>query len=91
MDAIGRFFRDLRCRSHSLLHGELLLSGDLLPLDDPGLDQEEDPGDVLEHDPDETQAEGPGEVVVLPVGQEVPPVTQRAEDDEGDSSQGACK
>ena len=71
-----------------MLHRVLPLSGHLLPGDDPGLDEEKHPADVLPHDADEGQAEGPGQVIVFPIGQEVPAVGVNPEDDEGDGAQG---
>jgi hypothetical protein len=48
------------CFLDSLLHGVGLLDGLLPPEHDPGLDDEQNSGDVLEDDPDKGQAEGPG-------------------------------
>jgi len=73
--------------SDPLFHGILLLPRDLLPLDDPGLDEEEYARDVLEDDAYEAQSERPREVVVLPVGHEVAAVTFDSEDDEGDGAE----
>lgn len=73
----------------SLLHGVLLFPGHLLAQDDPCLDEEEDARHVLEDDADEAQAERPGEVVVFPVGHEVPAVAHGAEDDEREGAEDA--
>ena len=75
--------------SHPLLHRVLLLPCDLLPLNDPRLHHEEDPGHVLEHHAHKGQPERPAEVVVLPVWHEVPPVGQGSKDDERDGAEGA--
>ncbi len=72
------------------LHGELLLPGQLLAHDDPGLDHEERPRHEHEGHAHEAQAERPGQVVVLPVGHEVLAISQRAEDDQGDRAQYGC-
>ena len=44
----------------------------------------------LHHDnADKSESEAPAEVVVLPVGHEVPAVSHRAEDDQGDRAAGS--
>mgnify|MGYP006245422133 CR=1 FL=1 len=56
------------------LHGLLLflqLPGDLLPLHDRRLDEEEHGGDGHHHHPYEGELEAPGEIVVLAVRHEV--------------------
>merc|ERR1712209_183154 len=77
---------------HGPFHGVLLLllqvPGDLLPLHDPRLDEEEDGGDVHHDHPHEGEPEAPGEIVVLPVGHEVSTVAHRSKDDQGDRSAG---
>ena len=73
------------------LHGLLLflhLPGDLLPLHDRRLDEEEHGGDVHHHHPHEGEPEAPGEIVVLPVRHEVSTVAHRSKDDQGDRSAG---
>ena len=89
MSCVVVFQRPFISSSDPLLHGVLLLPGDLLPLDDPGFDEEEDARHVLEDDAHEAEAEGPREVVVLPVGHKVAAVTLDTEDDEGDGAEGA--
>ena len=77
--------------SNSLLHGERPLPGNLLPGHNPGLDDEEDSGHEVGDGPDEGQAEGPAQVVVLPVRHEVAVVAQSAENDQRDRRQQTCK
>jgi hypothetical protein len=74
----------------SLLQRKLFFPRDLFSLDDPGFDHEEDARNVLEDDADESEAEGPREVVVLPVGHKVAAVAHRAEDDQGNGTKNAC-
>ena len=77
---------------HGAFHGIRLLllqvPRDFLPLHDPGFNEEEDSSDVHHHHAHEGETEAPGEVVVLPVRHEVPPVAHRTKDDQSDRPAG---